>query len=103
MGMAAPLQLFAAYVIPVSATQFKRLIDFLTEAANHGRPFLLRQLAAITPLLMELGGDRAMSPAAASDLPGSHSVAVTPGSCSLPRSRALLRTEEVRPVNAVTG
>jgi hypothetical protein len=43
------------------ATQFKQLIDFMVEEANHGRPFLIRQLVAVTPLLMELGGDTAMN------------------------------------------
>ena len=40
--------------------QFERLVDFMTEAASHGRPVLLRQLGAVTMLLMELGGDGAI-------------------------------------------
>jgi hypothetical protein len=37
--------------------QFDRLIDFMSEAANHGRPALISHLEVVTPLLLELGGD----------------------------------------------
>jgi hypothetical protein len=37
--------------------QFDLLIDFLAEAASHGRPVLLRQFTELAPLLTDLGGD----------------------------------------------
>jgi hypothetical protein len=62
-GHQAPIirAIFARIAENSTSAQFDRLVDFLAESARQGRPVLLRQFGVVAPLLLDLGGDTAIS------------------------------------------